>query len=206
MKIWESDGHLAELALELRAAAEAESGALQAMDDHLATCATCRAREAEWQGLFHALASLQAVEPSVGFAAAVMERVHVPSRARSPVTARWSSLVRRLRPIAIAAAAAWTAVVGGGVWWLQGRVDAPPAVLLAELASQAGGVLLAVVIKVTAFLQTTGVLEAIGEWGEAVPGQGLALALSIMTMLSGVAIWTLYRVTAYQPSRVRANA
>lgn len=206
MKIWESDGHLTELALQLRATAEAEPGTLQAMSDHLATCVACRAREAEWQGLFHALASLQAVEPSAGFDAAVMDRVHLPSRTRSTVAARWSSLLRRLRPVAIAAAAGWTALVAGGVWWLQAQVDTAPAALLAEFTSRAGEALLAAVINVAAFLHISGVTEVLSEWAETIPGQGLALALSMMTMLSGLAIWTLYRVTAYQPSRVRANA
>lgn len=206
MKIWRSDGHLTELALELWAAAEAEPQRLHAMHDHLETCDACRARGAEWHRLFRSLTSLQAVEPSAAFDAAVMERVHLPSRSRSSLAARWPSLLRRLRPVAMVAAAAWTAIVAGGAWWVQAQVEAPATALLAELASRASGLLLTAVIEVAAFLRITGVLEILNEWAATVPSREVALALSLMTMLSGLAIWTLYRVTAYQPSRVKVNA
>ncbi len=206
MKIWTSEGHLLELALELRAAGELPVHELQAIDSHLEGCPACRAEDARWRRLFHTLATLQAVEPSASFDEAVMARVRLPERAETVVTARIPALVRRLRPVAVGAAALWSVAVVGGIAWLQSVVDVPSSVLVARLLNSARELLLAAVLKLGAILQLSGIADAWGELVDTVPGSGVVIAGALVTVLSGLAIWTLYRVTGHEPPEVSAHA
>lgn len=205
MKIWTSEGHLSELALEMWAAAEAEAHELRAIDGHLQACARCRAQAAEWRGLFLALSALRGAEPSPSFDERVMQRVRRPAAART--NPAWlPGLARRLRPVAVAAAAAWTGLVIGGAVWLQSRLDASLTALLARLFSGAKALLLAAAIDLDAMLRLSGLLERWVDLSAGVPGLGVAGALALMTALCGLAIWTLYRVASYEPSKVDAHA
>jgi predicted anti-sigma-YlaC factor YlaD len=206
MKTWNSKGHLSELALELRAAGEAALPEFQAIDAHLRECPACRAREGEWRRLFHALASMQAVEPSRSFDARVMAQVRVPEPAHAAATNWLPAFSRRLRPVALAAAAVWTMAVVLGAAWLQSIVDVPASMLLARLFSDARELLMTAVLKIGAALHLSGLADAWSGITERVPGYGFALAVILMTVLSGLAIWTLYRVTEYQPPEVNAHA
>jgi predicted anti-sigma-YlaC factor YlaD len=205
MKIWTSEGHLSELALEMWAVAEAETHQLQAIDGHLQACSACRSQAAEWRSLFRALASLRVPEPSASFDEQVMERVRLPVEPRA-ASAWLPRLARRLRPVAVGAAALWTVGVIGGAAWLQSRLDIPAALLLTRLIDGTKELLLAVAIQVGAILQLSGLAELWADVTAKVPGLGVAGALALMTAMSGLAIWTLYRVTSYQPSKVDAHA
>ncbi|UCC73278.1 MAG: hypothetical protein JSV86_01555 [Gemmatimonadota bacterium] len=206
MKIWTSEGHLTELVLELRAADEVSANELQAIEGHLDGCAACRAEHARWRRLYHALSTLRAAEPSASFEAAVMARVRLPERAETVGPARLPALVRRLRPVAVAAAAVWTTAVVGGAAWLQQVVDVPGSVLLARLLSDARELLLAAALRLGAILQLSGLADAWAELVETVPGSGVVIAGTLITVLSGLAIWTLYRVTGYEPPEANAHA
>lgn len=206
MSNWTSEGHLSELALEFRAAGEAEARELQAMDSHVRACPACQAREAEWRGLFQALASLQVAELSPAFDDRVMARVRLPVRAGTALLGWMPRLVRGLRPVAVATAAAWTAAVVGGAVWLQSQVNVPAGILFARLLNQAKELLLAALIKLGAILQLSGVADLWATVVETVPGPGVVVAAALVAVLSGLAIWTLYRVTGYQPPRVNAHA
>ena len=206
MSNWISEGHLSELALELWAAGEAEAQELQALDSHVRACAACQARQAEWRRLFRALASLQVAEPSPAFDDRVMARVRLPVGAKTAVAGWLPRLVRGLRPVAVGAAAVWTVAVVGGAVWLQSQVNVPARLLFARLLNQARELLLAAVIKLGAILQLSGVADLWATVVETVPGPGVVVAAALIAVLSGLAIWTLYRVTGYQPPRVNAHA
>jgi anti-sigma factor RsiW len=204
MKKWTIEEHLSELVLERRAAGEAEADELQATDSHLQKCPACRAFEAEWRELFVALASLPALEPSRSFDDAVMARVRAP--ARQAIRTWVPTLARRLRPVAVGAAALWTSAVIVGVAWAQTWLDIPAGVLIAQLLAQAKQLALAAAIKIGAILHISGLADFWTQLTETVPGPGIAVAVALMTVLSGLAIWTLYRVAGYQPPRIDAHA
>ncbi len=206
MQIWTSEGHLSELALERRAADEVSATELRVIDSHLEGCAACRAEHAGWCRIFHTLATLQAVEPSVSFDDGVLARVRLPEPVETVEAARLRSLLRRLRPVAVAAAAVWTVAVVGGAAWLQQTVDVPGSMLLGRLISSARELLLAAVLKLGAILQLSGLADAWTELVETIPGSGVVIAGTLITVLSGLAIWTLYRVTGYKPPEAKAHA
>jgi len=206
MKNWTSKGHLSELALELRAVGEAPPQEREAMEAHLAGCAACGAREAEWRALFAALASLREVEPSASFDARVMARVRSVADAQPVSAFGWRSLARRLRPVLIGAAASWAGAVVIGAAWLTSRVDVSAGVLLTKLLSGARNLLLAALIEVGTLLHTSGAVDLWNRLAETVPGPAAVVAAAaLMTALSGLAVWTLYRVTG-QTSRIGAHA
>ncbi len=133
-----------------------------------------------------------------------MERVRTPveAPAAAPLKPRTA---RRLRRLAVAATTLWTAGLGGGAAWLHFRLDVGPGALLARLLASVQEVALAGAIKLGTVIELSGIPEAAAGLIETVPGPGLAGALAGMTALSGLAIWTLYRVTGYQPSRVNGH-
>ncbi len=169
------------------------------------SCQACRGRDAAWRGLFLALASLQGAEPSTGFDDRVMARVRLPDEARTATPSLMPRTIRRLRRIAVAAAAVWTAGLAGSAVWLHSQLDVAPGLLLARLLSAARDLLLAGVVKLGALLHVSGLSESVAGVIATVPGPGLAGALAAMTALSGLAIWTLHRVIEYEPSRVDAH-
>jgi hypothetical protein len=173
------------------------------MEAHLAACSGCRARGREWRELFAGIAALREVEPSPEFDARVLARVAVGARAQA---AGWRAVARRLRPALIGAAAAWAACVAGGAMWFFNRVDIPAGVVLARASAGARDVLLAAFIEVGTVLHVTGVVDVWNDLAATVPGPGIAAAAALMTALSGLAIWMLYRVTGYQPARIQAHA
>ncbi len=205
MENWTTEGHLTELALEQRAAGELAGPELQAISSHMQSCQACRGRDAAWRGLFLALASLQGAEPSTGFDDRVMARVRLPDEARTATPSLMPRTIRRLRRIAVAAAAVWTAGLAGSAVWLHSQLDVAPGLLLARLLSAARDLLLAGVVKLGALLHVSGLSESVAGVIATVPGPGLAGALAAMTALSGLAIWTLHRVIEYEPSRVDAH-
>jgi anti-sigma factor RsiW len=206
MKNWTSKGHLSELALEMWAAREAEAHELQAMDSHVQGCPACRAQAAEWRGLFHALASLQAVEPSVSFDNRVMEQVRVAVEARAAAPAWLVRLIQKAPRIAAAVIGAWTVSLVLAVAWLRTRVDVPFEILAARFLSDLKQMFVAAVLKVAAVLHLSGFADWWAGLSDKVPGLGVAGAVALMTVLCGLAIWTLRRVMGYQPPRVDAHA
>ncbi len=205
MKNWTSEGHLTDLALQLWAAGEAADQDSQRVNDHLRGCPACRAQEAEWRELFHALSALPPLEPSGSFNQQVLARVRKPAVARGAAAAWLPALVRRLRPVAAVTAALWTAAVLGGAVWLSAGLGLSGAALVARALTYARQLVWAGVIKVGALLHVSGLAELWAELARAVPGPGVLSAVALMTAFSGLAIWGLYRVTGYQPSTVSAH-
>ena len=80
--------------LEALAAGELNAGDAAVVESHLVGCARCREEVDEWRALFGALGDLPGLEPSPGFADAVMARVEV----RSVWAERMSALVRWFTP------------------------------------------------------------------------------------------------------------
>lgn len=200
-----SEGHLTDTAMELRAAGEAEARELQAIDSHLQVCPECQARQAEWRELFFALARLESLEPSPAFDDRVMARVRQPVRVPAAAPARWLKLARRLRPVALGAAAVWGGVVVGGTVWLGARMDVSAAAVIARFFNYSTQLAWAGVVKIGAFLELSGLGAAWTTAAEAVPGPGVLSAVAFMTAVSAIAIWTLYRLTGYQPSGMNAH-
>lgn len=199
MKTWTPEGHLTDWVLELRAAGEAATRELRATDEHLEACPACRAREVDWRRLIDALESLPALKPSASFDQAVMARVRTRAAA-----ARLPALARRLRPVAVAAAAVWSAAVVGGAIWLS-RVDLPAGALIARGLGGMRDLLWAGILKLGAMAHVSGFLEFWSQAVGAVPGSVLLSAAAAMTAASALAIYTLYRVIDYQPSTFDAH-
>ncbi len=204
MKNWTTEGHLSDLALERWAAGETEAHQTGAIQGHFETCEACRAQEAEWQGLFHALATLAPVEPSASFDEAVMAQLRLPAADEVVVTAWLPGLLRRLRPIAVGAVAAWSVTLLFGTALLQTRLGVPVTALLGGFFSYIRQLVLEAVIRVGAILHLSGIADLWNVTSE-VSGLGVVGALALMTVISGLAIWMLYRVTGYQSSRNHAN-
>lgn len=206
MKTWTSKGHLSELALELWAANEAEAHDLQAIDSHLRACPACRAQAAEWRGFFLTLASLRGVEPSGDFDARIMQQVRVPTPRRAEARPLVVRLAHKAPRIAAAVIGAWALTLVGGAAWLQKTVDVPLALLLARFVAQLKEYMIGTAIDIVAYFHLSGLAEWWSQFGNSIPGLGVAGALALMAALSGLAIWTLYRVVGYQPPRVDAHA
>ncbi len=204
MENWTTEGHLTELALEQRAAGELAAADLQAVTSHLQGCQACRAREGQWRGVYLALAALRGAEPSPGFDARVMERVRLPVEAPAGTPLRQRT-ARRLRRLAVAATTLWTAGLAGGAAWVHFRLDVGPGALLARLLASVQELALAGAIELGTLIQLSGLPEAASGMMRTVPGPAVAAALAGMTGLSGLAIWLLYRVSGYQPSRVNGH-
>lgn len=205
MKIWFSEGHLTDTALELRAAGEAETRELQAIDSHLQTCPECQARQAEWREIFFALAQLEPVEPSPAFDDRVMARVRQPAPVAASAPPWWQKLARRLRPVAVGATAAWGGVLAVGAVWLVAQVDVSATMLFARLFDYSTQLAWAGVVKIAAFLELSGLADAWTAAAGAVPGPGVLSAVALLTAVSGLAVWTLYRITGHQPSGMNAH-
>lgn len=204
MKNWTTEGHLSDLALERWAAGETEAHETGAIQGHLETCEACRAQETEWQGLFYALASLEPVEPSASFDTAVMAQLRLAAEDEVVAAAWLPGLVRRLRPIAVGAVAAWSVTVLFGTALLQTRLGVPVTALLSGFFGYIRQLVLEAVIRVGAFLHLSGITDLWSLTSE-VSGLGVVGALASMAVVSGLAIWMLYRVTGYQPSRNQVN-
>lgn len=203
MTNWNTEGHLTDLALELLAVGEAETQELSVINGHLAECKPCRARSADWRDFIQTFESVPPLEPSPAFDDRVMERVHV---AAAPARAAWvPKLARRLRPVALGAAAAWSAIVIGGGLWLGSQAEIPAAALVARGIGFVTNLAWAGVLEVGAAIHLSGVLDLWARAVQAVPGPGIVGAVAVMTAVSGLAIWTLHRVVGYQPSRIDAH-
>ena len=205
MKNWTTEGHLSDLALERWAAGEAEAHDAGAIQGHLETCEACRAQEAEWQGLFHALASLEPQEPSRSFDDVVMAQLRLPEEEEVIAAAWLPGLWSRLRPIAVGAVVAWSVTLLFGTALLQTRLGVPVRTLFTGFFAYIRQLVLEAVIRIGAFLHLSGIADLWSKTSE-VSGLGVIGALALMTVVSGLAIWMLYRVTGYQPSRNHANA
>ncbi|NIR45239.1 MAG: hypothetical protein GWN99_12715 [Gemmatimonadetes bacterium] len=206
MKEWTTEGHLSELALEMWAADEAETHETGAIRSHLEACQACRARETEWRRLFHALASLEAVEPSPSFDDAVMANLRLPAEDEVQAAAWLPQLTRRLRPVALGAAAIWTAAVLVGTAWVQTRLDVSLTALLTGFLAYVRQLTLEALIEVAALLQLSGLGEVFNQASQ-LSGAGVLVAVALMTSISGLALWTLYRVAGTTTtSRKHANA
>jgi hypothetical protein len=206
MKNWNKTGHLTEMALEAWAAGEAEAHELQTMDGHIQACSDCRAEATEWQGLFLALSSLKGAEPSASFVQNVMEQVRLPAASSAQAQAWVHRVARKAPRIAAAVVGAWCLTLIGAAAWIQKTVEVPPAMLTNRLFNYLGDWLVAATLKAAAFLHLSGLADSWTRVTDAVPGIGIAGAIVLMTVLCGLAIWTLYRVIGYQPPRVDAHA
>ncbi len=204
MKTWTPEGHLTELALDARAGGEADAHELQAIDGHLEACSACRAHEGGWRRLIHALESLPALETSPSFDDHVMARVRATAEA-TPAAAWLLKLGHKLRPVAIGAAGVWSTAVVAGAFWLGGRVDIPATALVSRGVGFTTELVWAAVLKIGATLQVSGFFQLWARVVDLVPGPGVISAVAVMTAISGAAIWTLYRVVGYEPSRIDAH-
>ena len=85
--------------LEALAAQELTAAEAAVVESHLVGCSRCREEVDEWRALFGALGDLPGIDPTPGFADAVMARVDV----RSPWAERASAVVRWMTPRTTAA-------------------------------------------------------------------------------------------------------
>ncbi len=129
-----------------------------------------------------------------------MARVRTPVAA-AQATAWLGALLRRLRPIAVGTAAVWTTAVLGAAIWLADRYQLSAAALFARLAELGSELLWAAVIEVAALVQASGLDQLWQQTAGAVPGPTVLTAVALMTAVSGLAIWTLYRVAGYETSQ-----
>lgn len=201
MKTWTSEGHLTDLVLELWADGLTEGLEVRRIDHHLQTCQACQAREAEWRSLFHALSALPTPKPSPSFDAEVLARVRKPAAA----SRSWAPLARRLRPVAVVAAAFWGGIVVAGAAWLGASTGLSPSGLIAAGLAFLGEAAWSAVIRVGALLQVSGLVDLWAEIAGSVPGPGVLSALALMNAFAGLAIWGLYRMTVKQPARAQSN-
>ena len=116
-----TNSHPEQERLEALAAGELDRADAAVVESHLVGCPRCREEVDEWRALFGALADLPGIEPSPGFADAVMARVAV----RSAWAERLSAVLRWVTPrttaawALVAAALALPALVYAGAFaWL----------------------------------------------------------------------------------------
>jgi predicted anti-sigma-YlaC factor YlaD len=205
MHYWNEQEHLTDLALELRAADELEAARRPGVDEHLRRCPACRARAGEWDGLVRLLRTLPRLEPSATFDEAVMARLRLPTHATSRMPAWMPGLLRGARRVAVAAAAVWSALVTGTALWFGTRLEVSAADAFGNALAFAPELLWTVVIRITAILQLTGLTDALAGAG-ALPRTTVAGVIALMTAASGLALWTLYRISELEPIRIRMNA
>ena len=204
MRYWNEQEHLTDLALELRAADELDAARRSGVDEHLRRCPACRARAGEWDGLIRLLRTLPRLEPSRAFDQAVMARLRIPARVTSRTPAWMPGLLRGARRVAVAAAAVWSAVVTGAALWFGTRLDVSAADALGNALAFAPELLWAIVIRITAILQLTGLTDTLAGAG-GLPHTTVAGVIAIMTAASGLALWTLYRISELEPIRMNAH-
>ena len=94
-----TNSHPEQERLEALAAGELTAADAAVVESHLVGCTRCREEVEEWRALFGALGDLPGIEPSPGFADAVMARVDV----RSAWAERTSAALRWLTPRTTAA-------------------------------------------------------------------------------------------------------
>jgi len=107
--------------LEALAAGELAGADAAVVESHLVGCARCREEVEEWRALFGALADLPGLEPTPGFADAVMARVVVRSLWAERLAAflRWATPRTTSAWALLAAAMALPALVYAGAFaWL----------------------------------------------------------------------------------------
>lgn len=201
------NGHATDLGLELLATDELRGRERTALEAHLHDCVRCRARAVEWQQILTALATLPPLEPGFAFDESVMARVRLPAARKAAGTPGWASgLTAQMRRLALGTAALWSAVVLAGAVWLTTRLEVSPSEIASGFLGEAVRLLWAGIIKIGATVHLSGLVDAWTRAEQLVPGPGFLSAVAVMTALSGIALWLLYRVSASEPVRINAHA
>ncbi len=171
------------------------------VERHLGTCPTCRARLAEWEGLFLRLSGVGQLAPAEGFPQRVLARL--PRAMPAPVRERWipwvhvfPSWARRWWPAAAAASGVWVAAMAGFALWGARKVGAAPGEILGWAAAQLQEAFWAFVVRAAAALNLPG-LE--------VNGAALLAFVGSLTLLAAWGAHVLYRY-ATSTSKVRIYA
>jgi len=190
--------------LEALAAGELGGADAAVVESHLVGCAHCREQVEEWRALFGALANLPGLEPTPGFADAVMSRVAV----RSVWAERFAALARWITPrttaawAMLAAAMALPALVYAGAfawlatqpWFTIAAVSVFVRQTLPAWLSGVGEQLLGTVIyygPVQSALAAIGMMEA----------GTLALYAAVFGSAVVVSMWVLYANLFHSPKR-----
>lgn len=182
------------------------------LEGHLEACGACRGEVGRWRELFAALEALPVLEPSPGFAEAVMARVRVEERSRAPAptgavdralgwlgTLEWP---RALRPrsagqwaLAAAAAAAPIAALTAGSLALFSHPQLTPGYLAAFLwwqvsgaAGGAAGAAWSALTESALVFRAYSIVEGLG-------GSPGLVGIAAVAMAAGtvVSLWVLYR-------------
>lgn len=207
MSYWTNDRHISDLGLQLHASGELETGEVRPIREHLHACSHCARRAASWGELLRSLTALRSLEPGPRFDEAVMARIRLPATAQATRLPAWiPKVARQARRLAIGTAAVWSAAVIGGLAWLVTRTDVSGSEALSSALAYAIGLLWAGVVKLGAVLHLSGLLDAWRQAEQTVPGPGILSAVALMTAISGLALWTLYKVVDQKPMRVKAHA
>lgn len=165
---------------------------------HLRECARCRGRLERLRSLDRKLAGLPPLEPSPGFADAVMARVELPApwyrRAWSAVVDRWL--------LAVLAVLGAGATAGFGAW-----IGLRPDLSLGGLANlvleRISALFWTAVVHLGRMLWESGLPAAVRSLAGSVALTEAAAAMAALTLAAGGAGWLMVRLMTASPPRPR---
>lgn len=197
----ESHRHLnqEELELFLPRLREGRGGPREAHRRHLEGCRRCREELAGLRSVDELLAELPALEPSPGFAAAVMERVHLPMpwyrRVWSSVTERWLLAV--------------LALLGGGATagfslWIAARPELSLGGLAGFAVERLSTLFWTLVVAAGRLVWESGIPDLVRDLAGAFEPLHAAAAMAVLTLTTvGVGL-AMARLMGRMPPRIHA--
>lgn len=165
---------------------------------HLRSCARCHERLERLRSLDEQLAALPSLEPSAGFADAVMSRVELPVPWYRRV---WGAVVERWLLVTLAVLGA--GAVGGFGAWVGLRPDLSLGGLASLVLERISALFWTAVVRLGQLLWESGLPAAIRTLAGSVELLEAAAAMATLTTVTLAAGWLMVRLMTASPPRPR---
>lgn len=167
---------------------------------HLEACGRCRHELRELEAVDEALAGLPQLEPSSGFAEAVMARVDLPvpwyRKAWSALRDRW--------PVMVALLAGAGASAGGAAWIVAVRPEITPGGLTSFALEQLSALFWSAVVAAGRLVWTSGLADSVRTLVGAVEPLEALAAMAILSACAATAGIVMLRLMDAAPPRLDA--